>query len=324
MVYGPDELEEQEDLPLDEAVRAARGRGVGWISLYQPTPQEFQVLEKELNLHPLALEDAGNERQRPKVEEFSDHTYIVARSLGRDEDRDVVTYQSNIFFSKDWVVVIHDQPRGLFDDVRHRIRRGRPRIRSSGPDYLVYALLDAIVDTYFPLLEEIGNEVEDLEDEMFEGTAEKAHLDRVHRLKTDLRRVRRTIWPARDAMALLHKEEAVGFKKQTMPFLRDVHDHIVQAIDMTENHREATSSLMDLYLNIVSHRLNGIMKVLTIVATLFIPLTFVAGVYGMNFDPELAGNMPELNMPYAYVGFWVVAVLIFLGEIWFFKRKGWI
>lgn len=325
MVYDKDHLDEREDLSLQEAIDVAKQPRVGWITLYDPTEEDYALLERALGIHSLALEDTRNQRQRPKVEEFADNTYVVARSLFRGEEG-VESYQSNLFFStaENWVLVIHERPHGLFEGIRERIRRGRLRIRTSGPDYLVYALVDAIVDTYFPILQQIGDAVEDLEDEMYSEGIEKTHLDQIHRLKTDLRRVRRTVWPARDALTHLSREEMRGFKKGTMPFLRDVNDHIVQSIDLTENHREATSSLMDLYLNMVSQRMNEVMKVLTIVATLFIPLTFVAGVYGMNFDPGLPGNMPELNMPYAYVGFWVIAVLIFVGEIWFFKKRGWI
>lgn len=327
VIYDKDHIEEEDDLPIAEAFeRAKQPHKVGWITLYEPTDDDYTFLEHTVGIHPLALEDSRNQRQRPKVEEYPDNTYVVSRSLLRDGEGEVQSFQSNLFFSttQNWVIVIHERPVGLFQEVRERIRRGRVRMRSSGSDYLVYALIDAAVDTYFPILQSIGDDIEDLEDEMFSGKPDPEHLDRIHHLKVDLRRARRTVWPARDALAMLSRDETRGFKKTTMPFLRDIHDHIVQAIDLTENHREATSSLMDLYLNMVSHRMNEIIKVLTIVATLFIPLTFLAGVYGMNFDPDLPGNMPELETPYAYVAFWAISLIILGGELAFFKKRGWL
>jgi magnesium transporter len=327
LVYDKDHLEEAEDLPLEVALPRLKAAGTGWLTLYAPTDADYALLERDLDLHPLALEDSRNQRQRPKVEAYSTHTYLVARSSLRGDDGELRSTQSNIFFShgaSGWVLVIHDRPLGLFDDVRDRLRRGRTRIRAAGADYLVYALVDSIVDTMFPHLERIGDTIEAIEEELDDGPNGDA-LTRIHALRRDLRRMRRVAWPTREMVAALLREESFGMKKQTTPFLRDVHDHSVQAMDLIDNHREAATSLADLHLTLVSQRTNETMKVLTIVATIFIPLTFIAGVYGMNFDPDTSPwNMPELHWYYGYPLALLFMLVVIAIELWYFRRKGWI
>ncbi|MBW3581578.1 MAG: magnesium/cobalt transporter CorA [Euryarchaeota archaeon] len=322
IVYDKETIEEHEDVSLAAAVERAKEPTMGWIVLEEPSEEDYALLEAELELHPLALEDCRNERQRPKVEEYSTNTYIVVRSIEPDEEEGVRSRQINMFLGRGWLLVIGERPDGLFDGVRDRLRRGRQRIRSSGSDYLAYTLIDAAVDTYLPVVQEMGERIEVLEDAIFDDV-HKEHLEEVQALKLDLRRMRRHIRPMKDAVAYMLRDETT-FKRGTQPFLRDVLDHTAQAADLVESHRDATSHLMDLYLTMVSNRTNDIMKTLTLVATIFIPLSFFAGVYGMNFDTALPGNMPELHMPYGYVGFWAVALLIGIGNLVYFRHRGWI
>lgn len=324
MSYTKDQLEELDNVTLDEALVRLKGPGVGWLTIYDADEKVHDQLEQQLGLHPLALEDSLNQRQRPKMEEYPGHIYFVARAIENLPDGKARDHQSNIFLGDGWVVVIHERPMGLFEPVRDRIRRGRPRIRSNGADYLVYALLDAAMDSLFPALEDVGDQIDKLE-EVVRIDDRELDLEKLHSLKQELRKLRRVVWPSRDMLTSLLRDEPAGIKKTTLTYMRDVQDHAVQAMDLIEMHREAVTSLLDLHLTLVSNRMNEVMKVLTIVATIFIPITFLAGIYGMNFDASASPyNMPELSWMYGYPAFLGFTALVVLGELWFFRRKGWI
>lgn len=320
ITYDKDHLEEDEELDLATALDhltqpTPRTR---WLTLYGAEEADFQLLEQRLDIHPLALEDARNQRQRAKVEEYDKHLYVVVRGIENLPEGRAIDHQSNLFFGDGWVLVVHERPLGLFDGVRDRLRKGRVRIRSSGADYLLYALIDAAVDTLFPALEDIGDQVEEME-ETIRSAELDLELDQVHLLKRELRRLRRVVWPTRDMLAAIMRDEPRGFRKNTLTYMRDIHDHAIQAMDLVETHKEAVTSVLDLHLTLISNKMNEVMKVLTIVATMFIPITFLAGVYGMNFE-----RMPELGWTYAYpVLFWSVVALVFGFELWYFRRKGW-
>jgi magnesium transporter len=274
-------------------------------------------------LHRLALEDVLNTYQRAKTEEYSDHVFVVARMTLLDHG-ELHSEQIGLFVGRGWLVTFQERPGDCFDPVRDRIRQARGRIRVGGPSYLAYALLDAIVDNYFPVLEHYGERLEDLEDDVVQNPTPDV-VNAIRSIRRDLLGLRRAVWPMREAIGALMREGNAFVDDETRVYLRDCYDHTIQVIDLLENYREIASGLMDVYLSSVSNRMNEIMKVLTIIATVFIPLTFVVGVYGMNFNTSVSRwNMPELAWRWGYPAVWGVMLLIALGLFLYFRRKRWI
>jgi magnesium transporter len=274
------------------------------------------------HIHRLALEDAVNVTQRPKVEEFEDHLFIVIRMLMREET--LRSEQVSLFLGRGYVLTFQEHSGDCFDPVRERIRKRRPRLTNSDADYLAYALLDAVVDHYFPLLEDVGEHLDGLQEAVIAAPAQE-HIQDIYGIRRDLIRMRRNIWPLRELFSSMLRESTPHIREDTRAYLRDCHDHTVQATDLLEAAREMAGSLMDFYLSSMGNRMNEIMKVLTIYAALFIPLTFIAGIYGMNFDPGASPwNMPELGWalgyPFALGLMAVVAAVLLL----YFRRKKWL
>lgn len=274
-------------------------------------------------LHSLALEDVINVHQRAKVEPYSDHLYIVTRLVTLNHPEHLESEQVSIFLGRNYVLTFQQQSGDCFDPVRERLRTSRGRIREAGADYLAYSLIDAVVDSYFPVVEQFADHLEDLEDQVAVGQSASV-TGRVHELRNDLLMLRRSVRPHRDALNMLVRDEHPLISHETRVFLRDCYDHTVQLIELLEVYREMCADLRDYYLSLVSNRMNEIMKVLTIIATIFIPLSFVAGLYGMNFNTHLPGNMPELNLPYGYVGALVLMTCMAGGMLAYFWRCGWI
>lgn len=276
-----------------------------------------------LQLHPLALEDVMNVHQRSKVEPYSDHLFVVIRLVALAGPEHLESEQIGLFLGKNYVVTFQQWAGDCFDPVRERIRTNRGRIREAGADYLAYALIDAVIDSYFPVVEQFADQLDNLEDRI--ATQQDPGInERIHEVRNDLLMLRRSIRPHRETLNRLVRDPHPLIGEETRLFLRDCYDHTVQLIDLLEVYREMCSDLRDYYLSIVSNRMNEIMKVLTIIATIFMPLSFVAGVYGMNFNTGLPGNMPELNWPYAYVAVWAVMIVMTLGMLGYFWRRGWI
>jgi magnesium transporter len=319
--YSQDALTEESTGTLPETLDVPEaGSGVLWLNV--EGLHDVKLLERigaALELHPLAVEDVASIGQRPKLEEYDDHLFLVAHMLTLAGDAGhVVDEQVSLMVGRGFVVTFQEAPGDVFEAVRERLREGRGRIRSRGADYLAYTLLDAIVDHYFVVLEKLGEVVEELEEEVLERPTRRT-MHRVHGLKRELLAVRRSIWPLREMLSGFLRVESALVDEGTRLYLRDVYDHCYQLIDSVEILREVGSGLRDLYLSNVSNRTNEVMKVLTIMASVFIPLTFVAGVYGMNFE-----YMPELEMRWAYpavLGFMLVAALAML---WIFRSRGWI
>ncbi len=282
----------------------------------------LQKIGEIFGIHKLALEDVIHVHQRSKVEDYVNQLFIVARMLF-DGDDNVRTEQISIFLSGGKVLTFQERKGDCLEPVRERIRKGKGIIRSAGADYLAYAILDAVVDAWFPLLEKYGDFLEGLEDEVLE-TPDKETVGKIHQVKRDLLEIRRTIWPMRETMSSLFREET-QISKETHVFLRDCYDHVIQILDIVESYRDIASGLMDLYLSSVSNRMNEVMKVLTIIATIFIPLTFIAGIYGMNFNPNASPfNMPELNWRYGYPAVLVIMAVVGVVMSLFFFRRGWL
>jgi len=305
------------------AVRWINVDGLGDI----PTLQHIGTM---FGLHPLALEDVVNLHQRPKLEAYDGYLFIVLRMpmamapVVDSAPSRLETEQVSMVLGHDFVVTFQDQPGDSFGPVRHRLRSAGGQIRQRGPDYLAYALIDSAIDAFFPILENYGEQVEALEDDVIAHPGTR-QIARIHDLKRNLLTARRALWPLRDMVNALLREETALIDGHTRIYLRDCLDHAIQLIDMIETYREICSGLVEIHLSSVSNRMNEVMMLLTIIATIFIPLTFIVGVYGMNFD-RAAGPlaMPELGWRYGYPAILLLMSLIAAGLIIWFRSKGWI
>jgi magnesium transporter len=322
LAYGPNSFEERDNATIEEACRLHEHHPIVWIDVtgLANVPMLEQIADR-FHLHPLTLEDVIRTHQRAKIEEFKEHLFVVARMAPLPHEE--TTEQISIFLGDDYVMTFQERPGDALDEVRHRIRTGRGKLRECGPDYLLYAILDATIDAYFPLLEDSGERLEDLEDDIVLRPRGEV-LSEIYDSRRKMLMLRRALWPLREVTAALIRENSPRITPDTRIFLRDCYDHTIQIIDLLETYRELSSGMMDVYLSSMSNRLNEIMKVLTIISVVFIPLTFIAGVYGMNFNTSVSRwNMPELNMRYGYVGCWAVMLLIALVELYYFWKKGW-
>jgi magnesium transporter len=321
--YGAEEfLEETVDSPEDLR-RFVEKPTVTWVNVDGLGDESvLHSIAGTFGLHRLAMEDVVNVTQRPKLEVYGDHLFVVARMPMADAAP--ATEQVSIFVGPNFVLTFQERAGDCFDSVRSRLRSARPRIRQAGPDYLAYALLDAVVDAYFPVLETYAEVLDDLEAEIF-ADPDDTVLPRLHMLKRDLLSVRRTVWSLREVTTTLAREDTPVVADDTRPYLRDCHDHTVQLLELVESFRESSSSLVDFYLSQVSQKMNEVMKVLTIIATIFIPITFIAGIYGMNFDPAASGwNMPELGWRWGYPASLLLMAVVTVVMLEYFRRKRWI
>lgn len=272
------------------------------------------------NLHPLVLEDIQNTEQRPKIESYTDYLYIVVKMLYFDETVNAVSIeQVSIVVGKNYVISFQEGIEGdVFGHLRERLRNEQGRVRRLGSDYLAYSLIDAIVDNYFSIIEKMGEKIELLEERLISNPT-AGTLHEIHFLKREMIFLRKAVWPLREVISVLGRSETEIIQESTRIYLRDVYDHTIQVIDTVESYRDMVSGMLDIYLSSVSNRLNAVMKVLTIIATIFMPLTFIAGVYGMNFK-----HMPELEWPYGYLMIWGIMIAIALWMLAFFRKKKWL
>jgi len=285
----------------------------------------LKQIEKHFNIHLLVMEDILNTVQRPKIEIFDDYIFVVAKMIYFDEEEYKLDIEQISLILDDNYIICFQEKRGdFFNPLRERIKNSMGRIRKSGVDYLAYAILDMIIDNYFIVLEKMDDEIEIIDEQISEDSGPELS-QKINSLKRLLISLRKNTWPLREVVNTMTRGDLPYFKKATFPFLHDLHDHVIQVIDTTESHREIVTGLMDMYMSNMSNRMNEVMKVLTIIATIFIPLSFLAGVYGMNFDTDASRfNLPELHYKYGYVLFWSLVVLISGGLLVFFKRKKWL
>lgn len=313
-------------LTPEECVPYLETESVSWVDVQGLGSEDIlRRLGQVFGLHPLVLEDVVNVPQRPKIEEYDDQLLIIARMVCPGEARGgFISEQVSFILGKHYLLTIQEEPEhDVFDYVRERIRTDKGTVRKQGPDYLVYTLLDAIIDGFFPVLEAYGERIEQLEDEVVDKPTHRT-IEQIHDLKRELLTLRRAIWPQREVINALIRDSNDLVSEEVRVYLRDCYDHAIQILDMVETYRELTSSLMDVYLSSVSNRMNEVMKVLTIVSTIFIPLTFIAGVYGMNFNTDRSSlNMPELNWYWGYPICLAVMLAVALGMVYFFWRRGW-
>jgi len=282
-------------------------------------PAMLERIGECFGLHRLVMEDILSVVQRPKVEDYGEHLYIVIKMLTYDDaEARVVPEQVSLVLGRNFLLSFQEGIKGdVFQLIRDRLRTGRGRIRKQGTDYLAYSLLDAVVDGYFVILEKLGERIDTLEEGLMQAGG-RAAMDQVYGLKRELLFLHKAVWPLREVIATLQRRESPLISEATGPYLRDVYDHIIQVIDSIEIYRDILSEMLGAHLTAVSYRLNEIMKVLTIIATIFMPLTFLAGVYGMNFK-----HMPELEWKYGYLLAWIIMAGIGIAMGIYFKRKKW-
>jgi magnesium transporter len=316
--YDETHLQEREVQTL-EGVLPTDGATVTWIHI--DGLHEIQLLEQmgvNFGLHPLILEDILNTEQRPKIEDHGDYIYIVLRLFHEDTVGGLMPEQVSIVFGSNWLISLQEKEGRIFDPIRERLRNEKGRLRKAGADYLAHALLDAIVDSYFAILDRFGEKIETLEDALI-GRPSPQTLRTIQTLKREMILLRKSVWPLREMISGLDRSDSPLIQKQSVIYFRDAYDHAVQVIDTIETYRDMLSGMLDIYLSAISNRMNEIMKVLTIIATVFMPLTFLAGIYGMNFR-----YMPELEWRWGYVALWGVMVVIALIMLIAFRRKKWL
>ncbi len=317
--YGPDRWTEKE-IRTPNDLTAFKEFPVTWLNVDGVCDVELvrRICDYH-GVHPLVQEDILHTGQRPKIEEFEDYVFAVLKMLSYDnESIQVESEQISVLLLEKTVISFQEKPGDVFDLIRNRIRSGRSKICNFGPDYLLYSLLDAIVDQYFLILEEIGEQIDDMEEDLLDDP-EPIRTNRVYLLKRELLVLRKAIWPLREMVNRLDKTESPLIDDSLSIYLRDVYDHVVHAIDTIETLRDMLMSILDSYLSSSNNRMGEVMKLLTIISTIFIPLTFIAGVYGMNFR-----DMPELEWKYGYYITWGVMIVVALSMLAFFRRKKWL
>ncbi|MFO7981111.1 MAG: magnesium/cobalt transporter CorA [Candidatus Aminicenantes bacterium] len=318
--YDAENVIKKEISRIEECCSFKNKPTVTWINIDGIHEAEIiKKLGKDFGLHPLTMEDIMNPRQRPKVEEFDDYIFIVLKMLFYDNKQDKVTEeQVSLILGENYVLSFQEKEEDLFNPIRDRISSGKGLIRKSGSDYLAYSITDIIVDHYFLILEKLGDKVENIEDSLA-GTTDEKTMHQIHDLKREMILLRKSVWPLREMTSSVERLESPLIQKETLRFFRDVYDHTIHVIDTIETYREMILSMHDTYLSTISNRMNEVMKVLTIIATIFIPLTFIAGIYGMNFE-----FMPELKWPFGYFAVLGIMALVALVMVTYFKKKKWL
>jgi magnesium transporter len=312
-----------EEKPVDNVEEAFSLRdkfSVMWLNIDGVHQSEIiEQVAKSFGLHPLVAEDIASTGQRPKMEDFDNYVFVVLRMLGFDgEEKGIKSEQTSIILGSDFVISFQENEGDVFDSIRERLRNNKGRIRKMDADYLAYSLIDAIVDNYFMILEKLGESIEDIEDRLVTSPTSET-LQSIHDLKREMIFLRKSVWPLREVINRMERSESPLINKSTFVYLRDVYDHTIQITDAMETFRDMLSGMLDIYLSSVSNRMNEVMKVLTVIATIFIPLTFVTGIYGMNFN-----YMPELDQTWSYPAVLVLMLVVALLMVMFFRRKKWL
>jgi len=317
--YDESHYREREIHSLGGVLPPPDGTAVAWIHI--DGLQEIPLLEQMGNvfgLHPLILEDILNTEQRPKSEDHGDYIYIVLRLFHEDTGGGLIPEQVSMVLGPNWLISLQERKGSLLDPVRERLRNEKGRLRKAGADYLAHALLDAIVDSYFVILDKFGEKIETVEEALV-GHPSPATLREIQSLKREIIFLRKSIWPLREMVGGLGRSDSPLIRELSVIYFRDVYDHAVQVIDTIETYRDMLSGMLDIYLSSISNRMNEVMKVLTVIATVFMPLTFLAGIYGMNFK-----YMPELEWRWGYIALWGLMVVIAVFMLILFRRKKWL
>jgi magnesium transporter len=318
--YDTDHFEEKTDVNLEACLPFKALPTVTWVNVTGIHDVDLiKGFEAFFDIHPLVLEDIVHTGQRPKLEDHGDYIYIVLKMLvSGNAAHDFDTEQVSLILGPHFVVSFQERKGDVFDAIRDRIKKGKGRLRKTGSDYLAYALIDAIVDNYFVVLETVGERIETIEEDVLTAV-DPSTLKEIQDMKREMIMLRKFVWPLREAIGGMERSESPLIGDGVKPYLRDVYDHTIQVIETVETFRDMISGTLDIYLSSVSNRMNEVMKVLTIIATIFIPLTFIAGVYGMNFKV-----MPELDWHWGYPAVWLVMIVLGGLMLWGFKRKKWL
>jgi magnesium transporter len=315
--YTLEEYEKHTVQSLDELVEKVKPKQVNWINLDGlHDPLLMDQIQNQFNLHALLIDDVLND-QRPKAEEYDDYIFFTMKMLYSINGTRIEYEQISFVLGDNYLITFQQKEGDLFDAFRERIRLNQGRVRKKKADYLLYRLIDIIVDNYYTILDAIGDQIEDIEESLYENQSEHT-FQRIQTLKKELIYLRKAVYPLRDALSTLLKDKVDLIDEENSRFYDDVYDHVVHLIDSLDTYKDLTSSLMDIHINTLNNQLNKIIKVLTIISTIFIPLTFIVGVYGMNFK-----YMPELNWPFGYAMVWIVMIVMTLGMLAFFWFKKW-
>ncbi|MDO6596737.1 magnesium/cobalt transporter CorA [Oceanihabitans sp. 2_MG-2023] len=306
---------------IEDAFHFKGQEHVTWINLNGlNNTTEIEKLGAHYNLHPLVLEDIVTTNQRAKLEEYEDYLFIVFKMLHFKNEDEIVYEHMSMVVGENYVLTFQEADGDVFDELRDRIKNAKGRVRNAKADYLMYTILDAVVDNYFTVIEAEGDKIEDLEETLFiEESNTNTTTTSIQDQKREILKIRRTVFPFREVVNKLEKSEIEFIEDKTKNYLRNLYDHMIQVNESIDLYREMIWGLMDLYMTNISNKMNEVMKVLTIIATIFIPLTFIAGIYGMNFT-----NMPELNSPYGYYIVWAVMLIILIIMLIYFRRKKWL
>jgi magnesium transporter len=318
--YNEKHQHQQEVEKIEDCFPFRDKPAVTWINI--DGLHEVEIIEKlgdHFDFHPLVLEDILHTGQRPKFEDFGKYLYIVLRSLSFDEEQEeILEEQISLLVGSNYVISFQERVGDEFNPVRERIKSGRFQVKKRKADFVAYSLIDAVVDNYFLMLEKIGEKIESIEDELLDNPTPETLQD-IHLMKRKLITLRKSVWPLREVVGGLERGESSLFRKSTIVYLKDVYDHTIQVMDTIETYRDMVSGMLDIYLSNLSNKMNEVMKVLTIIATIFIPLTFIAGIYGMNFR-----FMPELKWHWGYFAVLTIMTIIAIGMLLYFRKKKWL
>lgn len=318
--FTKEDIHEEKFHEIENSFKYLDTSSVSWVNINGLRhTEEIRKIGAHCELHPLIIEDIVNTNQRPKVDEYDNYFYVVLKMLYFDKQEELIVEHISFVLGKNYVISFQEADGDVFDALRDRIRKGKGRVRQLGPDYLLYALMDAVVDHYFGLAEILSGKIELMEDQLFESSTPENITIKIQNLKREVLKIKRAVLPLREVVNRLEKSEHKLISERTNLYLRDLYDHIIQVSESVEIYRDMIWSLMDIYMSVISNRMNQVMKVLTIIATIFIPLTFLAGIYGMNFK-----YMPELDLRYSYFVLLGVMVVLFLGMLYYFKHKDWL
>ncbi|WP_027395109.1 magnesium/cobalt transporter CorA [Aquimarina latercula] len=318
--YDKDSFEEKELDRIEDAFTYSHSEPVTWVNVSGLNHIEaIAKIGQHYKLHPLILEDIANTQQRPKIDEYDSYLFVVVKMLYFDKNEKLSIEHISFVLGKNYVISFQEADGDVFDGIRNRIRTGKGKVRTTGADYLLYALMDAIVDNYFNLIEVMGDKIEKLEDDLFEAKSNDNITYEIQSLKKEILRIRRAVFPLREVVNRIEKSDHILIEEKTQFYLRDLYDHIIQVSENIEIYRDMIWGLMDMYMTTISNKMNEVMKVLTIIASIFIPLTFLAGIYGMNFE-----NIPELKFKYGYYVLWGIMIFVFFGLLYYFRKKKWL
>lgn len=318
--YSKDHYKRLDSENIEDAFGFETSEHITWININGlNNTKEIERLGEYYNLHPLIQEDIVTTNQRPKMDEYEEYLFIVFKMLHYSDDGEFINEHVSMIVGKDFVTTFQEADGDVWDGLRDRLENAKGRIRNAGADYLMFALLDAIVDNYFSVIETLSSKIEFIEDQLFEDKVEEDITHDIQTLKKEILRIRRAVVPLREVINRLEKTETALIESRTQNYIRDLYDHIIQVSESVDIYREMIWGLMDMYMTTISNKMNEVMKVLTIMASIFIPLTFMAGIYGMNFE-----YIPELKLKYGYFYLWGAMILVFFGLLWYFKRKKWL